>query len=95
MTTNCETNNIAYPDQLHELSRSVNEYTLWRSVWDLRIGSDDVGKHRRFIRDKLTTSLDKICDILDAMDPAEAISSRLNYSREYAEEEAKNKKDKQ
>ena len=71
MTTNYETNNIAYPDQLHELSRAMDEYALWRSVWNLRIGSDDVGKHRRFIRDKLATSLDKICDILDVMDPME------------------------
>ena len=71
MTTNYETNSIAYPDQLHELSLAVNEYALWRSVWDLRITSDDVGKHRRFIRDRLVTSLDKICDVLDAMDPVE------------------------
>ena len=75
MTINYETNNIAYSDQLHELSQAVNEYTLWRSVWDLRIGSNDVGKHRRFIRDKLTTSLDKVCDILDAMDPVEVKES--------------------
>ena len=95
MTTDYKTNSIAYPDQLHELGQAMNEYALWRNVWDLRIMSEDARKHRRFIRDKLATSLDKICDILDVMDPAEAISSRLNYSREYAEEEAKNKKDKQ
>lgn len=71
MTTEGTINNSVYSDQLHELKQAMDEYALWRSVWDLRIMSDNAGKHRRFIRGKLTTSLDKICDILDAMDPVE------------------------
>lgn len=57
---------------------------------------EDIKLRLGFLTEELKDNGDPDCFLSDVFRPlCGAISSCLNYSREYAEEEAKNKKDKQ